>query len=334
MIFDDHEVIDDWNISAAWKREMAAQPWWANRIAGALMSYWLYQHLGNLSPDELREDRLYAEVQAVEDAGPLLREFAREADRTTASTRWSYSRRLGRSRLVVIDSRAGRLLQHDRREMVDDEEWRWVDQQLHGDLDHLLLATSLPFLLPRAIHDLEAWNEAVCAGAWGAAAARVGERLRRAIDLEHWASFRSSFERFVLSLRQVGAGERGRAPASIIFLSGDVHYAYLAEGGFPDQPLESKLYQAVCSPFRHSLDPPLELANKASFSRPVRGAGALLARSVRLPRPSISWRMEHGPYFENEVATLELHGRAARLRLERTPPHELRLDCVLQTRLT
>jgi hypothetical protein len=334
MIFDDHEVIDDWNISAEWKREMAARPWWAERIAGALMSYWLYQHLGNLSPSELRADRLYAEVRAVEDAGPLLREFALEADRTTAGTRWSYSRRLGRSRLVVIDSRAGRLLQANRREMVDDEEWRWVDEQLQGDVDHLLVATSLPFLLPRAIHDLEAWNEAVCAGAWGVAAARAGERLRRAIDLEHWASFRSSFDRFVRSLRQVVTGERGPAPASIIFLSGDVHYAYLAEAGFLNQPLETKIYQAVCSPLRHSLDPPLELANKVAFARAVGAAGALLARSARLPKPSIRWRMNHGPFFENEVATLELRGREARLWLERTPPRELRLDCVEETRLT
>jgi hypothetical protein len=334
MIFDDHEVVDDWNISAAWKREIAARPWWAERIAGAFMSYWLYQHLGNLSPTELREDRLYAEVRDVEDAGPLLREFALEADRTTSGTRWSYSRRLGRSRLVVIDSRAGRLLHANRREMVDEEEWRWVDEQLHGDIDHLLIATSLPFLLPRAIHDLEAWNEALCAGVWGAAAARLGERLRRAIDLEHWASFRSSFERLVRTLHGVAAGERGRAPASIVVLSGDVHYAYVAEGGFPGQPFKTKLYQAVCSPFRHSLDPPLELANKIAFSRTAERVGTLLARSAKLPKPPISWRMKHGPYFENEVATLELHGTEARLRLERTPPRELRLECVDEARLT
>jgi hypothetical protein len=263
----------------------------------------------------------------------VLREFALEADRTTAGTRWSYSRRLGRSRLVVIDSRAGRVLQVNRREMLDDEEWRWVDGQLHGDVDHLLVATSLPFLLPRAIHDLEAWNEAVCAGAWGARAARLGERLRRAIDLEHWASFHSSFERLARTLRRVAAGERGRPPASIVILSGDVHYAYLAEG-FPDQSFETNLYQAVCSPFRHSLDPPLELANRIAFRRTAERVSALLARSARVPKPSISWRMKHGPFFENEVATLELHGREARLRLDRTPPRELRLDCVEETRLS
>jgi len=29
MIFDDHELIDDWNTSQSWRRDMAAQPWWA-----------------------------------------------------------------------------------------------------------------------------------------------------------------------------------------------------------------------------------------------------------------------------------------------------------------
>lgn len=334
MIFDDHEVIDDWNISAAWRREIQAQPWWSERIAGAFMSYWLYQHLGNLSPAELREDPLYGEACAAEDAGPLLREFALRADLGTAGIRWSYSRRLGRSRLVVIDSRAGRLLRGERREMVGDEEWRWVDEQLHGDVDHLLIATSLPFLLPRAIHDVEGWNEAVCAGAWGATAARLGEGLRRAIDLEHWAAFRSSFERLTRTVRQVAAGERGRPPASIVFLSGDVHYAYLAEGRFPDQPFATKIFQAVCSPFRHSLNPPLERANKIAFGRTAERLGAVLARSARVPKPSMTWTMSHGPYFENEVATLELDGRELRVRLERTPPREVRLDCVDETRLT
>src|SRR5437764_909626 len=43
MIFDDHDVHDDWNTSAAWVREMRAKPWWEERIVGAFSSYWLYQ---------------------------------------------------------------------------------------------------------------------------------------------------------------------------------------------------------------------------------------------------------------------------------------------------
>lgn len=49
-MFDDHDVIDDWNTSAAWLAEMRATPWWQERVVSGLMSYWVYQHLGNLSP--------------------------------------------------------------------------------------------------------------------------------------------------------------------------------------------------------------------------------------------------------------------------------------------
>jgi phosphodiesterase/alkaline phosphatase D-like protein len=334
MIFDDHEVIDDWNISRAWKREMAAKPWWPDRIAGALASYWLYQHLGNLSPAELRGDALYHDVCAAADAGPLLREFALRADRTTAGTRWSYSRRLGGTQLVVIDSRAGRMFTDTRREMVDDEEWAWIDAKLRGDVDQLLVVTSLPYLLPHAIHDLEAWSEAVCAGAWGRTAARWGERLRRAVDLEHWAAFRSTFERLARALREVGAGERGRAPASIVVLSGDVHYAYLAEARFPGQAMQCRIYQAVCSPFRHGLGPAMTFANRVAFGPAVRWPVSLLPRVARVPAPPIRWRMQRGPFFENEVATLELAGGEAVIRLERTPEGEMRLECADETRLT
>lgn len=50
MIFDDHDVIDDWNTSAAWLADMRATPWWRERLLSGLMSYWVHQHLGNLSP--------------------------------------------------------------------------------------------------------------------------------------------------------------------------------------------------------------------------------------------------------------------------------------------
>lgn len=63
MIFDDHDVIDDWNTSASWVAEMRTKPWWRERILSGLMSYWVYQHLGNLSPAELATDKLYAAVR-------------------------------------------------------------------------------------------------------------------------------------------------------------------------------------------------------------------------------------------------------------------------------
>jgi hypothetical protein len=82
----------------------------------------------------------------------------------------------GQVRVVVIDSRGGRVLDGGKRQMVDDAEWQWVTESVSGDWDHVVLATSVPLLLSGGLHGLEAWNEAVCAGAWGKRFARTGER--------------------------------------------------------------------------------------------------------------------------------------------------------------
>ena len=59
MIFDDHDVRDDWNTSYAWKQEIEKTDWWHGRIVSGLGSYWIYQHLGNLSPKERADDELW-----------------------------------------------------------------------------------------------------------------------------------------------------------------------------------------------------------------------------------------------------------------------------------
>jgi PhoD-like phosphatase len=76
MIFDDHDVHDDWNTSWAWVREIRTVPWWHERILGASMSYGIYQHLGTLSPAELAENALLTDVRAAHDAEQIPRTFA------------------------------------------------------------------------------------------------------------------------------------------------------------------------------------------------------------------------------------------------------------------
>ncbi len=319
MIFDDHDVHDDWNTSIDWLEAQRAKPWWDERIVGGLMSYWIYQHLGNLSPTELKNNGLLARVRRAPDGGPMLREYAYRADREVQGSRWTYYRDLGRTRLVVMDSRAGRILDNGRRCMVDDDEWRYIEDCATGDFDHLLLASTLPILLAPGMHHMEAWNEAVCAGAWGGAAAKLGEKLRQGLDLEHWAAFGESFERMAGLLREVGAGDRGRAPASIVALSGDVHHAYLADVAFRrGSGVESAVYQAVCSPIRNPLDSRERRFIQAAASGPTAMVARRLARAAGVADPDIRWRITQKPTFDNQVATLELDGRGASLRIERS----------------
>ena len=324
MIFDDHDVHDDWNTSQTWVDDIRATGWWDERIVGGFSTYWLYQHMGNLSPQHLAEDELQAELRAADDGWPVLSRFAFRADREVAGSRWSYCRDFGRTRLVMIDSRAGRVLQPpDERSMLDPHEWSWLEEHVHGgEFDHLLIGTSLPFLLAPGLHYLESWNEAVCNGAWGEPAAAAGEAVRQALDLEHWAAFGSSLDRIMEMVRELGSGDR--APASIVALSGDVHHAYLAEVGFPrGTGMRSSVYQATCSPFRNPLDDHERRMIRFACGRGGTLVGKLLARAAGVGDPPVRWRFTHdGPFFDNQVCFLELDGRRSRLWLQKTVPEE------------
>jgi hypothetical protein len=246
MIFDDHDVRDDWNTSDVWREQMRKQPWWAERLRGAFMSYWVYQHLGNLGPDALTTDPVVAAVlDQPGDRTEVLRRLADVADDELGGVkqaRWSYDRQFGRIRLLVVDTRAGRILSAGRRSMLDEDEFKWVEQHAEGDVDHLLIGSSLPWLLPPAISDLESMNEVACRR--GGLRARRAERIRQAVDLEHWAAFRTSFDRLAALIARVGRAEVH--PATISVLSGDVHHSYMARATFPER-VRSAVHQLTCS---------------------------------------------------------------------------------------
>lgn len=338
MIWDDHDVIDDWNTSQEWLEEIRACDWWDERITGAFVSYWIYQHIGNLSPSALAEEPLFQRVHELADAEEMLRDFGRRADRDPCLTRWSFCRDLGSTRLVMIDSRAARTLDPDDRLMVDDEEWAWVEESaLSADVDHLLIGTSLPWLLSPGLHHLEAWDEAVAGGAWGKGAQRIGEKLRQALDLEHWAAFNRSFTRLTDLLGRVGQGVNGHGPpATIVALSGDVHHAYLAEVDYPGE-VASRVYQATASPFRNPLDKRERRIMKAAASKPFARLTHTMARRAGVEDPAIGWQLQHAPIFDNVVATLHLDGREAELTLYRARPaddgHAAKLEVVRTTPL-
>ncbi len=354
MLLDDHDLRDDWNTSDVWRRRVSAQPWWRDRVAGAFASYWVYQHLGNLSPDELAGEELLARLRASGDdteRDRLVDEFALRADADPASARWSFSRDLGAARLVAVDSRCARRLEPGARRITDEAEWAWVREQALGapaphpraePPRHLLLATTLPAFLLHAVHHAEGFDEAVADGVWGRRAAGWAERLRQGADLEHWAAFRASFGELVQLLREVCGAER--PPASVLVLSGDVHCSYTARvrvgvpraGAALGAGAGTVVHQLVMSPFRNPLQRSVKVANRVLDSAPARALTRALALAAGVREPDVSWRVENGPWFGNGVMTVVLdpdggaaveveHAvqRGARPRLRRTLREEL-----------
>jgi hypothetical protein len=323
MIFDDHDLIDNWNTSEAWVAWAHAQPWWSQRATGGLMAYWLYQHLGNLAPQARDADPLWSRFPAHRDVGPLLREWAARQDAGTHGTpgaQWSFVRDVGPIRVLMVDSRNGRVLHGGRREMLDDDEWAWLEGRaadLDG-VDHLLIGTSLPFLLPQGIHHHEAWVTAVCDGRWGRLAARLAEPLRQALQFNHWVTFPASFARLGALLHGVAAMEEGATPATVGVLSGDVHYSYLAllapTGDAPARPV----WQAVSSPLCYDLERSIVGGFRALMSRPARWLATGLARMAGVRDPGLRWDLVEGPWFRNVISTATFDGPRARITFEQT----------------
>ncbi len=318
MIFDDHDVRDDWNTSRAWRDQITAHSWWPKRIWGALAAYWVYQHIGNLPSRERHADPTWRAVQDADgDVWPVLQEMADAADADPSAIRWSFRWDVDGVRVVVVDTRCGRILTEGRRTMLDDAQFSWVENAVSEDAhdaDHVLVGSSLPWLLAPAIHDLQSANEVACAR--GSA---LGERLRQGFDLEHWAAFRSSFDRLTALLQQVAAGSD--APATISVLSGDVHHSYVAQATFNGAAQGSPVYQLVCSPVNNSVPLYATALLRVSWFGPLAGLARSVARRYRVPDPTLSWRLLSGPTFGNAVATLVFSKRRAQLVLETIGRH-------------
>ena len=216
MIFDDHDVHDDWNTSIEWVTEMRQKDWWRRRIVAAFESYLIYQHLGNLSPAErARASSSTSSCGAGEDptaAAARLRQAGRRGGPGHALE--LLPRHRARARVVMIDSRAGRVLDPGRRAMVDGGRVALDRASMRrGDVDHLLIGTSLPLIMGPAMHWLEAWNEVTADGAWGQPVKKLAEKLREALDLEHWPAWQDSFRAHVrAAARRRAPGARGAAP--------------------------------------------------------------------------------------------------------------------------
>jgi hypothetical protein len=337
MIFDDHEIIDNWNTSEQWIAEHQRKAWWRLRLTNGLAAYWIYQHLGNFLPEEREDDAAFSALRSGDESVALdvFDTRVTYGAHGTKGTRWSYARDLGLARLVMLDSRDGRVLAGGQRHMLDDDEWELLERAVHTPSPYLLVGTSLPLLLPAGLHDLEHFVTAVCAGRWGRIAARIGEEIRQAGQFNHWVTFPESFARVLQLLRT--AGDQGRK--GVIVLSGDVHFSYDARvRSWPDGTApRSPTHQLVSSPLCHDLHGSIVGGVRLLVSRPGEFIGRLAARVAGAPRSSAQWTFETGPWLNNIISTLDLDSAGARVRFERTraggAPGE-RLEVVAEHRLT
>jgi PhoD-like phosphatase len=318
MMFDDHEINDKWNTSQAWLDKMRQTDWYETRIIGGLMAYWIYQHLGNLSPADLAKDETYQRICETRQGSTLVRDLAKCAESGKGPSRFSYCRDLGPARLIMIDARTGRQLPPGRRQIMTDAEWQWIRSNVDGQYQHLMIASSLPFLLPYGMHHIEAWSEAVTDRAWGNRLCGLGERVRLAADLDHWACFQRSYRDFEDLVIDVATGRRGQPPASLLLFGGDVHHCWVSEVTLPDDaaPTRTRIWQMVCSGLRKELKMSERITLRLGHTRLAAAVGRALVATTSIGLPRLRWRPVTRPHFRNQVGTLEIAKGEIGVRIE------------------
>ena len=168
------------------------------------------------------------------------------------------------------------------------------------------------------MHYLEAWNEAVADGAWGALASAAAERLRQGLDLEHWAAFGDSLRALERLLGEIAAGERGAAPGASCCSPatcttptspGAAHRraARVAGARLPGRLLSSARSAGLDE----------KRAIKLAMTGGAELVGHGLARAAGVQEESLTWEIVEGPWFDDQLATLHLDGRRCTFRLEK-----------------
>jgi hypothetical protein len=104
-----------------------------------------------------------------------------------------------------------------------------------------------------------------------------------------------------------------------VLLSGDVHHAYVADArpAEGEPAWEAPVYQAVCSPLRNPLDSNEKRAIQVAMTSGAELVGRALARAAGVEGEPLTWEIADGPWFDNQVATLELDGRRCTFRLDK-----------------
>jgi hypothetical protein len=278
MIFDDHEIHDDWNITEDWVAARRGSLAWRRTLRDGLLAYWIYQGAGNLPPGLWsRDERMRPLVPRIRRVvGDVTHRMERlfEAYATGRQRAdWGCAFEAAGARILMADTRMHRKLT-GRRLIMDEQAWKaFVANCKATTRRHLLLVLPGPFLTHRALHELLS-----IAGAYLEQGSAPGDLLQRGFtiegiillksvlpglvgkyiqekaiddpDAELWASFPTSFSQMLGLLEELYNGQGTLAKKSVTLLSGDVHHSFVMRGELNDTLRRSPFLNITCSPIR------------------------------------------------------------------------------------
>ncbi len=267
MIFDDHDVTDDWNITGAWYKGVRESPLGRRIVSNALAAYWGFQAWGN-DPDNFDKDLVLTIKQQLNDVGNDSDIGERYDLHTWKSRGWGFSIPT-EPPIIAMDSRTQR--QYDNKyypaQLLDRYALDWLrvewaklktGQNIDSRTCPVLIATTpvMGYSVVEFIQHFFLWLAGqVESYKWIEFLERVfkiegflTDCLVNKLDAESWSSNREGFAGFMDTLsKRMGI-------ARCVFLSGDVHYAFTADASFKRKDSELHCYQLTSSALSNEPD--------------------------------------------------------------------------------
>lgn len=253
MMFDDHDLTDDWNLSSQWKEDVYDSPLGKHTIANGLSAYWLFQGWGNqpavYDGAFIQTHTAYFKnyrVRATSYVNWMLQLFSFQswhfvAPTTPASlfldtrTLREYDASLEEVKLLsFVDEVSKPPI------LIGEKGWSLVDSLLSKAQwetgEPLIIASATPLygvqlierFLQNNIYPFRA----------------LGVPVHYKLDFEAWKYNMKGFSSFLQQLKKW-------QPSDTIILSGDVHYAFTAKANVEINNHDLSIYQLTSSPMNN-----------------------------------------------------------------------------------
>ncbi|MEO9331084.1 alkaline phosphatase family protein [Pseudomonas guguanensis] len=240
MIFDDHDVTDDWNLSARWEQTAYGHPFSKRIIGNALLAYLLCQGWGN-NPDVFEQPlEAFAELLQQRQDNHLQAEMQDSLiDQLLHFERWDYVLPTTPA-LLVLDTRTRRWRSEGHLSKPSGlMDWEALCDFQQALLDHpaCIIVSPAPMFGVKLIEGIQKLFT------------YAGHPLL--VDAENWMAHRGAASVMLNIFRH------SRTPGDFVILSGDVHYSFVYRVSIRHKRASPTIWQITSSGIKNEFPPRL-----------------------------------------------------------------------------
>ncbi|MEZ8913902.1 alkaline phosphatase family protein [Vibrio lentus] len=264
MIFDDHDVTDDWNLTVGWEHAVDQNRFATQVIGNGLAAYWMCQGWGN-APEKFSSEfieqtkQLFSPVissneseSSVEDNGESNGESNGDLSKNIGPQQhqqylemidrfeeWHYTINTS-PKVIVLDTRTRRWRSESRMNkpsgLMDWEALTEFQHQLINQ-EKVVIVSAAPMFGVKFIETLQKM------------ATTIGKPLM--IDAENWMAHPGSANTLISIFTHT------KTPTNFVVLSGDVHYSFAYDIKLRYRRNSPNIYQITCSGIKNQFPAPL-----------------------------------------------------------------------------